>query len=218
MATTERPYAEVGQFAWLKVVGVHPKIGAFLDWGLSKDLLLPYSEQPDRVREGQGVLVYVLLDPKSMRVIATAKLGKYLSHEPAPFNLGDSVEILVAGRTDRGIEAIVENAHRGMLFLNELPDPPAPGTKMRAFVKDVRPDGKIDLTVHAMGYGKVKPLGDQILDALRANGGGLPLDDKSDPEVIREAFGVSKKAFKQALGALYRKRQIRFDGGGTELT
>ncbi len=219
MATTERPFAEAGQFAWLEVIGVHPKIGAFLDWGLPKDLLLPYSEQPNRVRLGEGVLVYVLLDEKSMRVVATAKLGKYLSHDPAPFNPGDSVDILVAGRTDRGIETIVENAHRGMLFHNELPSPPpAPGTRMKAFVKDVRADGKVDLTVHAMGYGKVKPLGEQILEALRDQGGELPLNDKSSPEAIREAFGVSKKAFKQALGALYRQRQVTFSEAGTELS
>ena len=217
VATTDRPFAEAGQFAWLEVVGVHSKIGAFLDWGLPKDLLLPHSEQPDRVREGHHVLVYVLLDEKSMRVIATAKLGKYLSHEPAPYKPGDDVEVLVAGRTDRGYETIVDDAHRGMLFHNELPELLEPGTRMRAFVKAIHDNGKVDLTIHAMGYGKVKPLGEQIIEALRANGGELPLNDKSSPEAIREQFGVSKKAFKQALGALYRERKITFNSAGTEL-
>jgi predicted RNA-binding protein (virulence factor B family) len=217
VATTETPRAMVGEFAFLKVVGVNAQIGAFLDWGLSKDLLLPIVEQARRVRVGEWVVAYVMLDSRTGRIMATTRLNRHLDLVAPAYGEGQKVGILVAEETPLGYKAIVENAHWGMLYQNELPSSLQIGRQLDAFVRLIREDGKIDLTLNESGYQRVAPLTEKILEALKANGGRLELDDKSPPDVIHDAFQMSKKAFKQALGALYRERRIRFANQGIEL-
>ncbi|MCG3149539.1 MAG: Conserved virulence factor B [Verrucomicrobiae bacterium] len=217
VATTETPRAMVGEFAFLPVVNVNPRVGAFLDWGLAKDLLLPFGEQDRPVRRGQTVLVGILFDATSQRIIATTRLNRLLNLQPAAYVAGQQVNLLITARTPLGYNVIVENAHRGLLYHTAGVAPLQPGQKVRGFVRQLRPDGKIDLSLDATGYKRVEPLADQILEALRANHGRLAYDDSSPPEAIREKFGVSKNAFKLALGALYKQRRIRFAPPGIEL-
>jgi predicted RNA-binding protein (virulence factor B family) len=217
VATTESPLALVGEFAFLRVISVNLNIGAFLDWGLAKDLLLPFREQESPVRAGDRVVVYVCVDVKTDRILATMRLNRHLNREPAAYRNGQAVNLLVLDRTPLGYNAIVENAHRGLLYHDNLAAPLATGQKIKGFVRSVRPGGKVDLSLDASGYKRVAPLTDQIVEALKRNSGRLSFDDSSSPEAIRHEFGVSKKAFKQALGKLYKERRIRFQSPGIEL-
>ena len=218
VATTEKPHAMVGEFAWLKVISINPRVGAFLDWGLSKDLLLPFREQDTPVRVGQHVIAYVYLDEQSKRIVASTRLHRHLNRSETTYREGQPVDMLITGRTPLGYNAIVENAHRGLLYHDNLATPLQTGQKLKGFVRKVRPGGKLDLSLDKSGYKRVAPLKDQIVHALERNGGKLDFDDNSTPEAIREAFGSSKKAFKQALGALYKARRIQFrTPGGIEL-
>ncbi len=212
VATPERPRVMVGEFAALRVVSSSPRIGAFLDWGLGKDLLLPIREQGRRVHPGDWVVVFVFVDLKTDRIVATTRLDRHLNVTPPAYAEGQPVDMLVAGRTELGYNAIVCSAHRGLLYHSELPCPLRIGERLDGFVRRVRPDGKIDLTINPSGYGRVAPLKEQILEALASARGCLPLSDASSPAAIRQAFGVSKKTFKQALGALYRERRITIEG------
>jgi hypothetical protein len=217
VATTETPLATVGEFAYLKVVSVNRNIGAFLDWGLAKDLLLPYREQETSLRAGDRVIVHVGLDEKTNRIVASMRLNRHLSHDTLAYRKGQPVDLLIIGRTPLGYNAIIENTHRGLLYHDNLAAPLASGQKVKGFVRTVRPNGKIDLSLDASGYKRVAPLRDQIIQALEANSGHLAFDDDSSPDAIRQKFGVSKKAFKQALGKLYKERRIRFQNPGIEL-
>ena len=217
VATTEHPFATVGEFAFLKVKDVHHQVGAFLDWGLPKDLLLPFREQGVEVRAGDHVVVAVCLDEKTNRIIASARLNRHLSRELPPYRDGEAVTFLITGRSPLGYNAIVENAHSGLLYHNNLAAPLATGERLHGFVRTVRPGGKIDLSLDASGYRRVAGLTEQIVEALTSNGGRLDFDDDSSPEAIRDNFGVSKKAFKQALGKLYRDRRIEFLKPGIQL-
>lgn len=214
VATTEIPKAQVGEVAMLRVVSVNPKVGAFLDWGLSKDLLLPFREHDKPLRPGQKVTVFVTVDPHSERIVATAKLGRHLSQEHPPYRGGEQVEGMITGKTPLGYNVIIENAHRGLLYHEGVSAPLQLGQRLKLFVRKIREGGKIDLSLDASGYKRIRPLADLIMDALAAGGGKLPFDDDTPPETIRAKFGVSKKAFKQALGALYKKRRIRFTNPG----
>ncbi len=217
VATTETPLAEVGEFAALKVIGVNRNVGAFLDWGLSKDLLLPFREQEKPPRIGQIVAVYVYLDPQSNRIVASARLGRHLSQSAPVYRDNQPVNLLITSQTPLGYSAIVDSAHRGLLYHDRVHTPLQIGQKLKGFVTAVRPGGKIDLSLDAGGYKRVAPLTTTIVEALQKNGGKLPFDDATPPEAIRAKFNVSKKAFKQALGALYKKRKIRFAPPGIEL-
>jgi len=217
VATTEKPLATVGDFACLKVVSVHPQVGAFLDWGLAKDLLLPFREQISPVRPGERVVVHVDVDPKTNRIVATTRLKRHLARTPPPYQAGQPVNVIIADRTPLGYNALVEGKHMGLLFTNNILANLEIGQHLKAFVRAVHPGGKMDLSLDAAGYQRVAPLADQIVEALKQNGGRLPFDDDSSPESIREKFGVSKKAFKQAIGGLYKARRIRFLSPGIEL-
>jgi uncharacterized protein len=217
VATTEIPLATVGEFACLKVVGLNERVGAFLDWGLTKDLLLPFREQDGPVRVGQRVVVFVLLDQKSQRIVATMRLKRHLSHNEPPYRPNEAVNLLITGATPLGYPAIVEDQHSGLLFRDNIPTPLQIGQRLKGFVRKVRPNGQIDLSLDAAGYGRVASLTDRIVQALEGNQGKLAFDDDSSPESIRQKFGVSKKAFKQALGKLYKARRIRFLNPGIEL-
>jgi len=214
IATTERPFAIVGEFASLEVVGVHRQMGAFLNWGLPKDLLLPFREQLDKLQPGQRVLVFVKLDDRSDRIIATTKLTKHLSRQPVPYRKGQEVPLIIANRTPMGFNALVGGTHMGLLHESRATTPLRPGQEIMGYVAGVQPGGKMDLSLDASGYQRVAPLTERILEMLQSAGGTLAQDDDSPPESIRDAFGCSKAAFKQALGALFRQRKIRFTRPG----
>ncbi len=216
IATTEQPYVEVGSFATLRVVSINRRVGAFLDWGLPKDLLLPFREQVDPVDPGQDVVVYVMVDEKTDRIVATTRLRRHLSQKKAPYAPGKQVSLLIVNRTPLGYNAIVEGTHLGLLYQSNIGAALQPGQKVNGFVTAVYPDGKVDLSLDASGYQRVAPLTDRILEKLKEAGGKLPYDDDSAPEEIRRVFDTSKKAFKQALGALYRQRRLRFSQPGIE--
>lgn len=218
VSTTETPLAMVGDFAALKIVDVSPGIGAFLDWGLEKDLLLPRREQGGFRNVGEKVVVHVFLDEKSNRIVASTRLQRWLSKTPPAYAKDHPVKLLIAGRTPLGYKAVVDNRYQGLLYGSELSGPLETGLLTHGFVKAVRPDGKLDLSLDRSGFARVAPITDQILEALKTAGGHLPYNDESPPETIRSAFGISKKAFKQAIGALYRKRLIEWTNGGIALT
>lgn len=217
VATTEIPHAMVGDFACLNVVSVNERVGAFLDWGLAKDLLLPFREQVRPLRTGQRVVVLIQLDPKSERIVATTRLNRHLSKDRPAYPNNQPVSLLITGRTVLGYNAIVENSHAGLLFGDKLAAPLSVGQRLKGFVREIHPNGKIDLSLDAAGYQRVGALTDLIVQALESNGGRLKFDDASSPQAIREAFGVSKKAFKQALGKLYKARRIQFQNPGIQL-
>jgi predicted RNA-binding protein (virulence factor B family) len=217
VASTDIPRATVGEVATLKVISVHHKIGAFLDWGLPKDLLLPFREQIGLVQVGQNVVVRVFLDEKTQRIVASMKLDGNSAIEPPNFRTGEQVEFLITEKTPLGYKALVAGIHPGLLYHDSLSVPVAIGQTLKGFVRALRPDGKIDLSLEEAGFRRVAPLARRIVQALQRSGGRLGLDDDSPPESIRQAFGASKKAFKQALGTLYKARRIRFTKPGIEL-
>lgn len=217
VATTEQPLGTVGEVVALNVVSVSSKIGAFLDWGLDKDLLLPFREQTGPVRVGQRVVVCICLDSKTDRIMASARINRHVSTEGSSYREGQPVEFMITGRTPLGYTAIVENEHPGLLYHDDLLAPMEKGQKLRGFVRKIRAGGKIDLSLDASGYKRVGGLAIKIIDALQRNEGRLAFDDNSSPEDIRAKFAVSKKAFKQALGKLYRMRRIEFTDPGIRL-
>jgi predicted RNA-binding protein (virulence factor B family) len=192
-------------------------MGAFLDWGLRKDLLLPNAEQERRVRAGETVVVYVFIDHQTERIIATTRLQGHIDHTPPSYKVGYEVSLLIASETPLGYNAIINNSRLGLLYRSELATPLEIGQRCEGFVRTIRADGKIDLGLDQQGYQRVAPLADRILTAIRANQGLLPLSDSSSPEEIRTTFQTSKKAFKQALGNLYRQRLIEIEESGIRL-
>lgn len=217
VATTEIPKVMVGEFACLKVVSINPRVGAFLDWGLAKDLLLPFPEQEVPVRAGKTVAVYVYLDPQSKRIVASTRLRRHLNSSGNTYQEKQPVNLLIIARTPLGYNAIVDNDRLGLLYHNTVSIPLTVGQQMKGFVRLVREDGKLDLSLDPTGYQRVLPLKLQIVSALKDNGGQLDFDDDSSPLVIREKFKCSKNAFKQALGALYKSRRIEFTRPGIRL-
>ncbi len=217
VATTEIPHATVGEFACMKVISINDRVGAFLDWGLAKDLLLPFREQEKQVRVGQRVVAFVYLDPKTRRIVATTRLNRHLSQERPFYRNSQPVNLLITGASPLGYQAIVENSHSGLLYRDNITTPLQIGQRVKGFVRNIRPNGQIDLSLDASGYKRVASVTDQIVQALESNGGRLAFDDDSSPEAIRRQFGVSKKAFKQALGKLYKARRIGFQRPGIEL-
>jgi hypothetical protein len=210
-ATTHIPWAQVDDIAYLKVVSVN-YYGAFLDLGLKKNLLLPFSEQHYEVEVDESYFVKIRLDDKD-RLVATTKLSQYVSDEMEnnEFSVGQKVELLITDQTDLGIKAIVNNTHWGLLYENEIFQTLQRGQRIDGYIKTIRDDLRLDLSLHETGYGKVTSLTDRILQMLNDNGGELAVGDKSEPETIYALFGVSKKVFKQAIGALYKQKHIIID-------
>ncbi|MBM6550107.1 S1 RNA-binding domain-containing protein [Marinomonas ostreistagni] len=207
IATTERPKVQVGEFAGLKSVAVN-NVGAFFNWGLPKDLLVPFSQQKNRVEEGQTHLLFVYLDQHTNRIVATTKVDALLNREEPPYRTGDKVDIIVGDRTDIGFKCIVDSRFWGVLFYQDVIGKVYKGDKLAAYIKRVRDDGKIDLSIQQTGYKKVKNILDDIIEYLEANGGEMAITDKSSPDVIFKTFNVSKATFKKALGALYKEQKI----------
>ena len=211
IATTLQPYVKVGEFACLEVAWVN-QYGAFLDWGLMKDLFVPFREQNMKMIKGNSYVVHVHLDEDSYRIVASAKIEKFLSKDMPEYTPGDEVEVLIWQKTDLGFKVIVDNKFGGMIFKNEIFTDVRTGMKMHAYIKQVRPDGKIDLELQKGGVKKVEDFADTLLEYIRSNGGSTPLNDKTDADVIYSTFGVSKKTFKKAVGDLYKKRLIVLEG------
>ena len=216
VATTLEPYVQVGEFACLKVAWTN-EFGAFLDWGLMKDLFVPFREQKARMEKGRYYVVHVHLDDESYRIVASAKVEHYLSKEMPQYEHNEEVEVLVWQQTDLGYKVIVENRYAGMLFKNEVFCRLQPGKRVTAFVKQVRGDGKIDLVLQKGGMRKVEDFSDTLLAYIQNQGGCIPFTDKSDAAVIYDTFGVSKKTFKKAVGDLYKKRLILLEPEGLRL-
>jgi predicted RNA-binding protein (virulence factor B family) len=215
-ATTQKPYAMVDQFANLRVVAV-TAIGAFLDWGMPKDLLVPFREQKIKMREGQSYIVRIYFDRASGRLAASSKLDRFLDKSDADYETGEKVDLLICAKTDLGYKAIINEAHWGVVFHNEVFSPLERGQRIEGFIKQLRPDGKIDLCLQKPGYEKVTDLTAVILRYLEKQGGFMPITGKSSPEEIYKRFGVSKKTYKQAIGALYKKRKRKVVDEGTRL-
>ena len=216
VATTEKPFAMVGEFAFLKVVGTS-KFGAFLDWGLPKNLLVPFGEQRAKMTENGNYLVYVYLDLLTNRIAASAKINKYLDNTPPEYTPGQEVQLLIAEETDLGYKAIVNNLHWGMLYRDQLYQEIEPGQRMVGYVNKIRDDEKIDLLAEKPGYEKVDAISQKILDELKQNRGFMAVSDKTSPDMINAMFGISKKNFKKAIGSLYKQRMITFDSDGIRL-
>lgn len=215
VATTERPLITVGTYAFLRVADVHPKVGAFLDWGLPKDLLCPYNEQRDRMSRDNIYLVYAYLDYNTKRVVASSKIEKFLGNTIPDYHSRDKVQALVYQRTDIGYKVIVDNLFAGMLYLDELIDHPEIGTVITAFVKKVREDGKIDVTLKDSNGERAHSIADKIMAMIeRTPDGKINITDKSSPEEIAHTFGCSKKDFKKAVGFLYKNRRIALMSDG----
>lgn len=217
VATTQKPYIEVGKFAFLEVAWVN-KFGAFMNWGLMKDLFVPFREQKSRMVVGKRYMVYAKIDDESYRIMGSAKVEKYLEKEKAEYREGQEVDILIWQRTDLGYKAIIENRYSGLLYKSEIFCEVHIGQKMKAYIKQVREDGKIDLVLQKAGQAKVEDFAETLHNYLKANGGSTKLNDKSPAEEIYALFGVSKKTFKRATGDLYKRRIITLTERGIELT
>lgn len=207
IATTLIPKVQVGEFAALRAIAVN-QVGAFFDWGLAKDLLVPFSQQKTRVEEGQVHLLFVYLDQITNRIVATTKVDPLLNRQEPEYRTGEQVDIIVGDRTDIGYKCIVDSRYWGVLFFQDLVGRVYKGDHMKAYIKRVREDGKIDLSLQQTGYKKVVTILDQIMEHLEQNDGEMYLTDKSAPDAIFKEFKVSKATFKKALGALYKEQKI----------
>lgn len=217
VATTHMPLAQVGDFAYLEVAWVN-NFGAFLHWGPMKDLFVPFREQKMKMQKGHSYIVHVHLDPETYRIMASAKVDHYLSQDFPPYRTGDQVELLIWQKTDLGLKAIVDNRFGGLLYDTQMFRTLHTGDRVTGYVSQVRPDGKIDLSLQCPGQRGVEDFSAQLLRHLRMNGGQTPLGDKSPAEEIYAVFGVSKKVFKKAVGDLYRQRLIDISDRGIRLT
>jgi len=216
VATTLTPKLLPGQCGRLRVVATTP-VGAFVDWGLAKDLLVPFREQRTRMETGRSYVVMVRVDEESQRLIGTARLSRHLDLTPPPWQAGDAVELLIIGRTPMGYQAVIAGTHTGMLFADEVFQPLQPGEKVAAYIAEIRDDRKIDLTLHPPGRARVNALEERILMEIKARGGYWALCDTTPAAEIHNELGVSKRTFKQAAGALFRKRHIALEPGGMRL-
>lgn len=217
IATTQKPIAQVGEFAFMKVNQVN-KIGAFMHWGITaKDLLVPFSEQKADMREDGEYLVYVYLDDATKRIVGSQKIDKFLGNVMPRYVKGDKVDALVIAKTPIGYRCIVDNLHNGMIYSNEIYQDIKIGKHYNAYVKNVRPDLKIDLMLGDRADRRTSDLGTTILNALNEAEGYLPYSDKTDPETIQKVFSCSKKDFKKAIGHLYKDKKITITPQGLYL-
>ncbi|MDH1441437.1 S1-like domain-containing RNA-binding protein [Pseudomonas sp. GD03721] len=216
IATTLKPKIQLGEFASLKVVDIN-RVGLFFDWGLPKDLLLPHSEEKRPLQIGDYCVVYLYLDKRTRRLTATARLDRHLDKVPANYQVGQEVDLLVVERTDLGFKAIIDGKHWGLIHKNELFKFIRSGMREKGYIKELRADGKISLSLQPIGHEAASGLAEQIIERLRAHGGVLALGDKSPPELVAAHFRVSKGNFKKAIGGLYKQGLIRIHDDRIEL-
>jgi predicted RNA-binding protein (virulence factor B family) len=217
LATTQKPYAIVGEFTKLTVVGT-TQAGAFLGWGLEDDLFVPKSEQQDNMRQGKAYVVFVFLSEKNNRITASSKLDKFLNKQPPGYAVGEEVDLLIYAKTELGYSAVVNSSHVGMIYENEVFQKLVIGQRQKGYIKKIRDDFKIDLRFQQTGYRGVDDVSQTILNTIKDCGGMVAVTDKSPPEDIYDLFGVSKKVFKKAIGALYKKRLIILNTDGIKLS
>jgi len=217
VATTLTPKIFLHEFALLKVSAV-TGVGAFLDWGLEKDLMVPFREQKQKMEEGRWYIVYLDLDEKTDRLFASNRLERYLENDELTIKEGDEVDLVIQQKTDLGYAVIINHKHKGLVFDNEVFKEVRIGDRQKGFVKKIRDDKKVDVSLQALGYkGANDANSELILQQLKENDGFLPITDKSTPEEISTQFGISKKAFKKSLGALYKQRLIEIHPTGIQL-
>ena len=216
IATTEEPYLTLNTFAYLRCSDV-TKYGAFMDWGLVKQLFVPFKEQARPMKAGNWYIVYLYLDEQTNRLVGSSKTNKFLDNTTVTVAKFDEVDILVTHITQQGANVIINGMHKGLIFTEDIFEDIRSGDKMKAYVKKVRSDNKIDIVLHTPGYKSIEPNANYLLEELKAAGGFLPLHDKSDPETIKNELGLSKKSFKKAIGSLYKDKQIILKEDGIEL-
>jgi len=216
IATTDEPYCEVGDFALLEVVEVN-EVGAFLNWGLQKDLLAPFREQKVKMEPGSWHVVYVYIDDKTNRIAASAKVDRFLSKESPVFQPGEEVELFIYGPCPLGFNAIVNNSHWGMLYGSEVFQPLNRGEHITGYISKVREDGKIDVSLYPAGRKKAETSSELIVEFMKRNDGFMKFTDKSPADEIYQTFGISKKNFKMSLGKLYKERLVKISPDGVRL-
>ncbi|MEX0780078.1 MAG: S1-like domain-containing RNA-binding protein [Balneolales bacterium] len=215
-ATMHEPLITLNRIAPLEVKQVN-EYGAYLEWGLGKDLFVPYREQSAKMKQGETWLVYLYIDDKTERLAATANIERFLDKNEISVEEREEVELLIWNQTDLGYNVIINQKHKGLLYHDELYTNIRYGETMTGYIKQIRPDKKIDVTLHPIGYDKIEPNADRILHLLQQNNGFLGLHDKSDPDEIRSRLQMSKKTFKQAIGQLYRKNIIQIGDEGISI-
>ncbi len=216
IATTITPYATANTFAFLEAKQVN-QVGAFLDWGMDKDLLVPFREQSQRMEPGKSYVVFVYVDEKTNRLTASTKLNRFIENNNIELRDGDIVDLLIYSETDLGFNAIINNRYSGLIYKNEIYEAIRVGDKIKGYVKHVREDNKIDLSLQKSGFELVDDVKWRILNMMKQNEGFLSLNDNSSPEEIKSKLQISKKAFKKAVGALYRERLVKLTSTGIEL-
>lgn len=217
VATTLRPYVVLNEFALLRVSYVN-QVGAFLDWGMEKDILVPFKEQARPMEQGKRYLVYLYMDEKTNRLVASSKTNQFLNNDNLTVEVGEEVDLIVSHITDLGINVIINEQHKGLIYKDEVYDESIrTGNRLRGYIKTIRPDGKIDVSLQKQGFEAVEPNAEKILDELRANRGFLRLNDNSHPEDIKTVLKMSKKTFKKAVGTLYKQKMIAIKDDGIYL-
>lgn len=213
VATTETPIAEVGQFAYLKVAWTN-RYGAFMNWGLTKDLFVPFREQRHHFMKDKSYIVYIYIDDRTGRIVGTSKIDRNLNEQVSGLTKGDEVELLVWKKTELGYKVIVNDRFEGLVYCDQVFEPINIGDRRAGYVSQIRPDGKLDISLQREGRPLIEDFTTKLLSALKEAGGFLPYSDNSTPEEIKNRFHVSKKTFKRALGALYKQRLVTLAGDG----
>lgn len=213
IATTERPYGIVGEFQYMKVRDAS-NAGAFLEWGIMKDLLVPFREQKTNMLVGKYYIVFIYQDFVTKRIVASTRIDKFLDNVPPDYEPNQEVNILIAEKTELGYKVVINNLHWGLLYHNEIFSPVSIGEKRKGYIKSIRPDDKIDVSLYLLGYDKIDPVSKKIMEVLDENNGYLLVNDKSDAKEISALFSCSKKSFKKAIGSLYKQRFITIENDG----
>ena len=216
VATTLEPYIMLNEFGWLRVNYVN-EFGAFLDWGLEKDLFVPFKEQARPMEQGKRYLVYMFMDEKTNRLVASSKTNQFLKNEDISLEKNEEVDIIISHITDIGINVIINEQYKGLVYKDEAFIDVKPGQRHKGYIKSIREDGKIDVSLQKLGYESIEPNAEKILNELKASRGFLRLNDHSDPEDIKTILQMSKKTFKKAIGLLYKEKLIEIKDDGVYL-
>jgi uncharacterized protein len=216
VATTLEPYIYLNEFALLRVNYTN-KFGAFLDWGLEKDLFVPFREQARPMEKGKRYLVYMYTDEKSNRLVGTSKINQFLSNDELTVEVGEEVDLIISHITEMGINVIINEQHKGLMYKDQVYEDLRTGDRMKGYIKHIRPDNKIDVSLQKAGFENIEPNAEKVLDELRASRGFLRLNDDSHPEDIKTVLKMSKKTFKKAIGTLYKQKLIEIKDDGIYL-
>lgn len=217
VATTLKPYVQFEEFAYLQVKDVN-QIGTFMDWGLPKDLLVPFDEQTVKMEKGKWYLIFMLIDEETERLIGSCKINEFVFTDVVDLKVGDEVDLLLYDVSELGMNVIVNNMYKGLIFESDIHKKIEPGEKIKAYVKKIREDGKLDISLEPLGYKSAIDKNSQhIIDVLTKSNGFLALTDKSSPIQVNALLGLSKKAFKRSIGYLYKNKLIEITSEGIKL-